>query len=98
VGLFTSDNHISYSSATQVATLLAFSPQDQYVMKHVMTGKSTILDNDQEFVVLHKDRYVIGVTIFITKLSGFGMDSIFMGMFGVRFMTWGPLVDWWTGG
>jgi hypothetical protein len=35
--------------------------------------------------VQHKDRYVLGVTIYITKLSGFGMDSVFMGMFTVSF-------------
>ncbi|GAX73347.1 hypothetical protein CEUSTIGMA_g800.t1 [Chlamydomonas eustigma] len=59
-----------------------FSDQhNHYVMKHVTTGETTILDKDTEFVVLHKDRYVLGVTIFITKLSGFGMDSVFMGMF-----------------
>ncbi len=56
-----------------------FSDQhDQYVMKHVTTGVTNILDTDAEFVVLHKERYVIGVSIYITKISGFGMDSVFM--------------------
>ncbi len=58
-----------------------FSDQhDQYVMKHVTTGKATLLDKETEFVVLHKDRYVMGVSLCVTKLSGFGMDSVFMGV------------------
>ncbi|GAX78754.1 hypothetical protein CEUSTIGMA_g6191.t1 [Chlamydomonas eustigma] len=58
-----------------------FSDQhDQYVLNHVQTGKATILDKDTDLVCLHKDRYVFGVTLWVTKLSGFGLDSMFMGM------------------
>ncbi|GAX73349.1 hypothetical protein CEUSTIGMA_g802.t1 [Chlamydomonas eustigma] len=59
-----------------------FSDQhDEYVLRHVETGKTNILNQDTEFILLHKDRYVLGVNLCVTKVSGFGMDSVFMGVF-----------------
>ncbi|GAX73357.1 hypothetical protein CEUSTIGMA_g810.t1 [Chlamydomonas eustigma] len=57
-----------------------FSDQhDQFVLKHIRSGVKTIIDENTELVMLHKNRYVIGIDLLVTKLSGFGMDSVFMG-------------------
>ncbi|GAX73363.1 hypothetical protein CEUSTIGMA_g816.t1 [Chlamydomonas eustigma] len=61
-----------------------FSDQhDQYVRKYITTGISTMLNQDRELVILHKNRHVLGVSIHTTKVAGFGMDSVFMGVFDV---------------
>ncbi|KAJ9517556.1 hypothetical protein QJQ45_025104, partial [Haematococcus lacustris] len=62
---------------------------DQYIRNYIATepgaalppaGKSWILDKESEFVGLHKERYVFGVLIHISKVMGMGQDSIFMGV------------------
>ncbi|GAX73356.1 hypothetical protein CEUSTIGMA_g809.t1 [Chlamydomonas eustigma] len=59
-----------------------FSDQhDNYVARYLLTGRPTILNQFNEFVILHKDRYVIGIQLRVTKISGFGMDTVFMGVF-----------------
>jgi hypothetical protein len=47
-------------------------------------GKAKILDSVREVVALHKDRYVFPVKIAVTKVSGTGVQSIFMGVLRVR--------------
>ena len=42
-------------------------------------GKAKIMDSVREVVALHKDRYVFPGRVVVTRASGTGMDSIFMG-------------------
>ncbi len=43
-------------------------------------GKAKILDSVRDVVALHKERHVFPVKIAVTKVSGSGQDSIFMGV------------------
>lgn len=43
-------------------------------------GKARILDSVREVVALHKERFVFPVRIAVTRVSGAGADSIFMGV------------------
>ncbi|KAJ9529670.1 hypothetical protein QJQ45_014402 [Haematococcus lacustris] len=52
-----------------------------YVRNYLETGKAKILDSSRNFVAVHKDRYVIPINVFVTKVSGMGEDSVFMGIF-----------------
>lgn len=47
-------------------------------------GKTNLLDSVREVVMVHKDRYIVPVILGVTRASGEGMDSIFMGAFRVR--------------
>ncbi|KAG2487340.1 hypothetical protein HYH03_014056 [Edaphochlamys debaryana] len=51
-----------------------------YLQRYVSTGEAHMLDIVREVVVLHKDRYVFPVALCVTKLSGIGEDSVFMGV------------------
>ncbi|GLC68270.1 hypothetical protein PLESTF_000670100 [Pleodorina starrii] len=51
-----------------------------YLQRYVSTGEPHILDSVREVVALHKDRYVFPVALCVTKLSGVGSDSIFLGL------------------
>ncbi|GIM12312.1 hypothetical protein Vretimale_15676, partial [Volvox reticuliferus] len=51
-----------------------------YMAHYAATGEAHILDTVREVVALHKDRYVFPVSICVTKLSGTGSDSIFLGL------------------
>lgn len=43
-------------------------------------GKAKILDRVQSVVALHKERYVFPVKLAVTRISGSGSDSVFMGV------------------
>jgi hypothetical protein len=57
---------------------------DNYGLNMVETGKSKILNTVRDVVGLHKDRYVVPLKIAVTKVSGTGSDSLFMGALQVR--------------
>lgn len=52
-----------------------------YLRNYLTTGKAKILDTVREVLGLHKERYVFPARIMVTKVSGDGMDSVFMGVF-----------------
>ncbi|GAX73193.1 hypothetical protein CEUSTIGMA_g646.t1 [Chlamydomonas eustigma] len=54
-----------------------------YLRNYISTGKAKILDSSREILGLHKDRYVFPASLFVTKVSGDGMDSVFMGVFKI---------------
>ncbi|GLC59118.1 hypothetical protein PLESTB_001450200 [Pleodorina starrii] len=51
-----------------------------YLQRYVSTGEPHILDTVREVVALHKERYVFPISLCVTKLSGIGTDSIFLGV------------------
>ncbi|KAG2450719.1 hypothetical protein HYH02_004557 [Chlamydomonas schloesseri] len=51
-----------------------------YLRNYITTGKAKILDSVREVVAIHKDRYVFPLKIAVTKVSGTGADSLFMGV------------------
>ncbi|KXZ42959.1 hypothetical protein GPECTOR_109g202 [Gonium pectorale] len=51
-----------------------------YMSRYVGGGEPHILDSVREVVALHKDRYVFPVSLCVTKLSGVGADSVFLGL------------------
>ncbi|EFJ47903.1 hypothetical protein VOLCADRAFT_104960 [Volvox carteri f. nagariensis] len=53
---------------------------DAYLSRYVASGEAQILDSVREVVALHKDRYVFPVALCVTRLSGVGTDSIFLGV------------------
>ncbi|GIL50772.1 hypothetical protein Vafri_6912 [Volvox africanus] len=53
---------------------------DSYMARYVASGEPHILDSVREVVALHKDRYVFPVALCVTRLSGVGSDSIFLGL------------------
>ena len=44
---------------------------------------SGVLILKASLILQHKERYLVGVSLFVTRLSGFGLDSVFMGVFEV---------------
>ncbi|GFH11724.1 PAS domain-containing protein, partial [Haematococcus lacustris] len=56
---------------------------NNYVRSYLQTGKAKILDSTRAFVAVHKDRFVLPISVFVTKVSGVGEDSVFMGVFSV---------------
>ncbi|KAL6757720.1 hypothetical protein V8C86DRAFT_1620236 [Haematococcus lacustris] len=54
---------------------------NNYVRSYLQTGKAKILDSTRAFVAVHKDRFVLPISVFVTKVSGVGEDSVFMGVF-----------------
>ncbi|GLI64845.1 hypothetical protein VaNZ11_008226 [Volvox africanus] len=51
-----------------------------YLRNYTTTGKAKILDTVREVVAIHKDRFVFPLKIAVTKVSGTGADSLFMGV------------------
>ncbi|PNW79942.1 hypothetical protein CHLRE_08g373200v5 [Chlamydomonas reinhardtii] len=51
-----------------------------YMQRYVGGGEPHMLDSVREVVALHKERYVFPVQLCVTKLSGSGSDSIFLGV------------------
>ncbi|KAG2482499.1 hypothetical protein HYH03_018574 [Edaphochlamys debaryana] len=51
-----------------------------YMQRYISTSEPHILDTVKEVVALHKDRYVFPVLLCVTKLSGIGTDSVFLGV------------------
>jgi hypothetical protein len=57
---------------------------NNYIRSYLTTGKSHLLNRTVSFVAMHKERYVLPVTISVTKVSGIGEDTMFMGILEVR--------------
>jgi hypothetical protein len=43
-----------------------------------------MLNKSNQFVALHKERHVIPVSLTVSKVSGIGEDTMFMGVLEVR--------------
>lgn len=54
-----------------------------YLKSYLTTGKAKILDQQREVVAMHKERYVFPISVLVTKVSGQGADSMFMGVLKV---------------
>jgi PAS domain S-box-containing protein len=52
-----------------------------YLRNYITTGKGKIIDSFREVLGLHKDKYVFPTRVLVTKVSGEGVDSVFMGLF-----------------
>lgn len=52
-----------------------------------VAGKASIMGVTTEFVGLHKERHVFPLYLCVTKVSGVGEDSMFMGTLEVRCST-----------
>jgi len=51
-----------------------------FLKNYITTGKVNIIDQVMGVVALHKDRYVFPTKLLVTKVSGTGADSVFMGV------------------
>ncbi|KAG2423294.1 hypothetical protein HXX76_015443 [Chlamydomonas incerta] len=51
-----------------------------FIQRYTAGGEPRILDSVREVVALHMERYVFPVELCVTKLSGTGTDSIFLGV------------------
>eukprot|EP00198_Chlamydomonas_reinhardtii_P012864 XP_001702201.1 sensory protein [Chlamydomonas reinhardtii] len=51
-----------------------------YMQRYVQGGEPHILDSVRDVVALHRDRVVFPLQLCVTKLSGIGTDSIFLGV------------------
>ncbi|KAG2434419.1 hypothetical protein HYH02_012249 [Chlamydomonas schloesseri] len=51
-----------------------------YMSRYVNGGEPHILDTVREVVGLHKERYVFPLALCVTKMSGTGTDSVFLGV------------------
>ncbi|KAG2443203.1 hypothetical protein HYH02_009280 [Chlamydomonas schloesseri] len=51
-----------------------------YMQRYVSGGEPHILDTVREVLALHKERYVFPMQLCVTKMSGTGTDSIFLGV------------------
>lgn len=51
-----------------------------YIKTYIETGKPKILDNVNDVIGMHRDRFVIPLKLYVTKVSGIGMDTVFMGV------------------
>ncbi|KAJ9519441.1 hypothetical protein QJQ45_023173, partial [Haematococcus lacustris] len=49
-------------------------------LDHFPLRKETLIGKHNEFVALHKERHVFGVTLHVTKISGIGEDMLFLGV------------------
>lgn len=53
---------------------------DQFLANYQNTGKAKILDSQREVLGQHKENFVFPIRITVTRSSGAGADSIFMGV------------------
>ncbi|GFR49210.1 hypothetical protein Agub_g11125, partial [Astrephomene gubernaculifera] len=53
---------------------------NSYLQRYAEGGEPRVLDTVREVLGLHKERYVFPVTLCVTKMSGSGADSIFLGV------------------
>lgn len=53
---------------------------DQFLANYQNTGKAKILDSEREVLGQHKENFVFPIKITVTRSSGAGADSIFMGV------------------
>ncbi|KAG2443479.1 hypothetical protein HXX76_001832 [Chlamydomonas incerta] len=51
-----------------------------YMQRYVSGGEPHILDTVREVLALHKERFVFPMQLCVTKMSGTGTDSIFLGV------------------
>ncbi|PNH04175.1 Tiny macrocysts protein C, partial [Tetrabaena socialis] len=51
-----------------------------YVRNYINTGKSSMLNKQQEVVVITKDKQVLPVMLRVAKVSGLNEDSVFLGV------------------
>ncbi|KAG2443202.1 hypothetical protein HYH02_009279 [Chlamydomonas schloesseri] len=51
-----------------------------YLSRYVNGGEPHILDTVREVVALHKERYVFPMQLCVTRMSGTGSDSVFLGV------------------
>ncbi|KAG2443454.1 hypothetical protein HXX76_001811 [Chlamydomonas incerta] len=51
-----------------------------YLTRYVNGGEPHILDTVREVVALHKERYVFPMQLCVTRMSGTGSDSVFLGV------------------
>ncbi|GFR51586.1 hypothetical protein Agub_g14007 [Astrephomene gubernaculifera] len=56
------------------------SRHDAYLLRYVQSSEGRILDTVRDVVAQHKERYVFPLQICVTKLSGVGSDSVFLGI------------------
>lgn len=59
-----------------------------FLRNYISTGKPKILDSQREVLALHKDKFCFPIKLKVTKVSGEGADSVFMGMFQVGAGCW----------
>lgn len=52
-----------------------------YMRNYLTTGKAKIIDSMRSVLGLHRERYVFPTRLLVSKVSGDGMDSVFMGVF-----------------
>lgn len=52
-----------------------------YLRNYLTTGKGKIIDSYRPVLGLHHDKYVFPTRVLVTKISGDGIDSVFMGVF-----------------
>eukprot|EP00775_Hariotina_reticulata_P003515 gene3515-3785_t len=66
-----------------VSTLmpLPFSTRhNSWLQRHATTGKAHILNTMRQVVALHKDRSILPCSLTVARISGIGLDSIYMGI------------------
>ncbi|KAG2441028.1 hypothetical protein HXX76_003881 [Chlamydomonas incerta] len=51
-----------------------------YLQRYAAGGEPRILDSVREVIALHKERYVMPMSLCVTKMSGTGTDSVFLGV------------------
>jgi hypothetical protein len=59
---------------------------NNYIRSYLSTGKAQLLNKSNQFVALHKERHVIPVSLNVSKVSGIGEDTMFMGVLEVRLL------------
>lgn len=50
------------------------------LQRYVETGQAHILSRTRAVTALHKDRHVFPLSLCVTRLSGVGTDSLFIGV------------------
>ncbi|KAJ9530064.1 hypothetical protein QJQ45_023344, partial [Haematococcus lacustris] len=53
---------------------------NNYVRTYLNTSKANIINRHSRFVAMHKERHVVDTTLLVTKVSGIGEDTMFMGL------------------
>ncbi|GAX73194.1 hypothetical protein CEUSTIGMA_g647.t1 [Chlamydomonas eustigma] len=56
------------------------SRHDTFLKNYAITGKAKILDSQREVLGLHKANHVFPIQITVTKTTGSGADSVFLGI------------------
>eukprot|EP00775_Hariotina_reticulata_P003511 gene3511-3781_t len=53
---------------------------NSWLQRHATTGKNHILNSMRQVVALHKSGSILPVSLTVTRISGIGLDSIYMGI------------------